>query len=430
MIYAEATFSENGISLAEQGGFEKALLCLREALSQVSPGDRILAIVADMTRDDNTHELFPSAANIVLERSGNPLDVLIAQGTHEPMPEAEKLKKIGLDGTTAPNIAGTLFDHHWDDESRLYEIGKISSDECFALTNGLIAREVPLTVNSHLAPGVYDKILIFGATVPHEVVGFAAGAKYLFPGVAGPELTHLTHWIGALAGIENTIGRIDTPPRRLIERAAEFISAEIICFTSVVTRSSSNDLLTHAIFAGDFRESFRRAAAISEKVHIHYLPRRYRRVVALLDSHYNDLWVGGKASYKLGNIVEPGGELLIYAPHVSEVSTTHGEMITKYGYAPIEIVKRLVESAPELADNLCVAAHLSHVAFGSRVENGETLPRFDIRLCSQIPKDTCERLNLKYLSPEDFDPARFQNDPDSIVIPNAGKDLYLFKERT
>jgi lactate racemase len=52
---------------------------------------------------------------------------------------------------------------------------------------------------------------MFGAGVPHEVAGFTGGAKYFFPGVAGPELTHTTHWLGALAGIENIIGEIETP---------------------------------------------------------------------------------------------------------------------------------------------------------------------------------------------------------------------------
>ena len=58
--------------------------------------------------------------------------------------------------------------------------------------------EVPIQLNVRLAPGAYDLILVLGAVVPHEVAGFAGGAKYFFPGVAGPALTHLTHWLGAL----------------------------------------------------------------------------------------------------------------------------------------------------------------------------------------------------------------------------------------
>src|SRR5207253_10778117 len=125
---------------------------------------------------------------------------------------------------------------------------------------GAYQKSITLSINRLLAPGEYDVVLIFGATVPHEVAGFAGGAKYFFPGVAGPDLTHATHWIGALAGIENIIGRVETPTRHLIEAAADFIAAQIITLNSVVTRDDSNKLRSHALFAGDFRQAFRQAA--------------------------------------------------------------------------------------------------------------------------------------------------------------------------
>ena len=135
-----------------------------------------------------------------------------------------------------------------------------------------------------------------------------------FPGVAGPELTHLTHWLGALLNIENVIGRIETPSRRLIEAAADFIPARVISLNSVVSRGRDHRLHTRALFAGDVREAFRRAAMVSQQVHIKYTGRKFQRVVALLDEVYDELWVGGKASYKLGPIMEGGAELIIYAP--------------------------------------------------------------------------------------------------------------------
>ena len=59
--------------------------------------------------------------------------------------------------------------------------------------------------------------------------------------------------------------------------------------------------------------------------------------------------VGGKASYKLGSIIEEGGELIIYAPHLTQLSATHGRLIEKYGYAPLEQVREMVEGSDELA---------------------------------------------------------------------------------
>src|SRR6185503_15030894 len=108
---------------------------------------------------------------------------------------------------------------------QLVSLGELKSEQVSRLTGGLIEEAVEVKLNALLGPGIYDTVLVFGATMPHEVAGFAGGAKYFFPGVAGPELTHMTHWLGALAGIENIIGKVDTPTRRLIEAAADLVPA-------------------------------------------------------------------------------------------------------------------------------------------------------------------------------------------------------------
>ncbi len=69
----------------------------------------------------------------------------------------------------------------------------------------------------------YDRVLICGPVFPHEVAGFSGGAKYLFPGIAGPDIINFTHWLGALVTSMRTIGVKDTPVRRVIHRAAEFV---------------------------------------------------------------------------------------------------------------------------------------------------------------------------------------------------------------
>jgi hypothetical protein len=292
------------------------------------------------------------------------------------------------------------------------------------LTGGLIEHAVPVSINKLLAAGVYDTVLVIGATVPHEVAGFAGGAKYFFPGVAGPELTHTTHWLGALAGIENIIGQVETPIRRLIEAAADLISARIISLNTVVSREA-NELITYALFTGDIREAFRRAAEVSRQVHIRYTGRKYKRVVALLDAHYDELWVGGKASYKLGAIVEEGGELIIYAPHLTRLSETHGALIEKYGYAPLESVRDMLGVSQELRENLCIAAHLAHVAYAGRLdEQGRVVPRYKITMATGLDEETCRRVNLGYLDHRTFNYESLSSDPDTLIVKDAGRDLY------
>ena len=395
-----------------------------DALRGVSAAARVLAVIPDRTRDDNTDLLFPMVSQALAGRGAGRLDALVAQGTHPAMSDAEKRAKIGAGASDLP-LFGEIFDHHWDRPSELTTLGTLSAAEISALTGGLMAQDVPVQLNKRLAPGAYDLILVLGAVVPHEVAGFAGGAKYFFPGVAGPELTHLTHWLGALATIERVIGRVETPTRRVIEAAADRVTTPVIALTSVSTRRDSG-LLTHALFTGGLRETVRQAAAVSGQVHVRYTGRRYRRVIALLDEHYDELWVGGKASYKLGGIIEDGGELVIYAPHLKGISTTHGRLIEKYGYAPLEQVREMVEGSDELRANLCVAAHLAHVSYGSRVgTDGRIAPRYRITLASGIPADVCARVKLGYQAMASVDLEGARRDSETLVVEHAGRDLYL-----
>src|SRR5688500_2405870 len=391
---------------------------IRDALAVVQPGERVLAIIPDRTRDDNTDLLFPIANQFLTKIGFSRFDALVAQRTHPPMTDAQKRTKIGDE-----HFSGRIFDHQWNNPDEIVTLGELNAETLRSLTGGLIDYSVPVTINRLVGARVYDTVIVFGATVPHEVAGFAGGAKYFFPGVAGPELTHTTHWLGALAGIESAIGQVDTPTRKLIEAATNFVPARIISLNSVVSRGSDGQLITHALFTGDIREAFRRAAAVSREVHIRYTGRKYRRVIALLDPHYDELWVGGKASYKLGAIVEDSGELIIFAPHLNKLSQTHGTLIEKYGYAPLEVVRDMLGVSKELRENLCIAAHLAHVAYAGRIdEDGKVVPRYRITMATGIDEQTCKRVNLGYLDYATFDYET--TDPDTLIVNDAGRDLY------
>lgn len=399
---------------------------ISRSFAEIAFGERVLAIIPDQTRDDLTSILFPFVAANLEKKGVRKFDALVAQGTHAPMSEAEKLKKIGADKVQISPIFGTVFDHEWNNPAELSKIGEISAEKVGEFSNGVFSEKVEITINKRVAPEFYDTILIFSSTVPHEVAGFSGGAKYFFPGVAGRELTDATHWLGALCGIPNIIGRIETPTRKLIDEATKFINLPVVCLNTVVSRTTENLLQTHAFFVGDSQCAFQKAAEISAQVHIKYVPKKYQKVVAILDEHYDELWVGGKASYKLGGIIEEGGELLIYAPHLHEVSLTHGAAIKKIGYAPIEIVREMVKNDSELSKNLCVAAHLAHVAYAGRTdENGQILPRFSIKLASALESETCRKLNFEFTDWREIDLKKFESEDETLIVERAGRDLYL-----
>ena len=383
---------------------------LREIVVQgllgIAPGARVLAILPDKTRDDNTDILFPAAAQFLASRQVAAFDALIAQGTHVPMTEREKLEKVGMLGGLT-NV-GAIYDHQWDSPDALVKLGELSAEQVTQLTGGLLNNAVPITLNKLITN--YDTILVFGATVPHEVAGFAGGGKYFFPGIAGPELTHNTHWLGALVTIEKTIGVIETPTRHMIEAAVELVPAQIISLNSVCSRTDEDRLRTHGLFIGNIRQAFRQAANVSRQIHIKFTHRQYKRVVALLDDRFDLL-------------VE---RVIVYAPHLKHVSETHGHAIEKYGYRPLEQVIELVNEHEELRNNLAVAAHLAHVAYGSRKdEHGNILPRYQITLATALDEATCQRINLGYLDHKTFRREDYEGDPDTLIVERAGRDLYL-----
>ena len=177
-------------------------------------------------------------------------------------------------------LLGTVFDHHWDRPSELMTLGTLTGGGSVVADRrpddagrpGAVERaagaRASTTTSSSSAP-----------TVPHEVAGFAGGAKYFFPGVAGPELTHLTHWLGALATIERVIGRVETPTRRVIEAAADRVTTPVIAFTSVSTRRRLGPADARAVHrrpARDGPPGGRGQRAGARPLHRPPLPARHR----------------------------------------------------------------------------------------------------------------------------------------------------------
>src|SRR4029453_15701206 len=107
------------------------------------------------------------------------------------------------------------------DPATFARLGTIPADEIAELTNGRLEEDVPVALNRLAVE--YDHVLICGPVFPHEVAGFSGGSKYLFPGIAAPEIIHFTHWLGALITNSEVIGTIDTPIRAVINRAASLL---------------------------------------------------------------------------------------------------------------------------------------------------------------------------------------------------------------
>src|SRR5574340_572315 len=223
------------------------------------------------------------------------LTVLIALGTHSGMTEAALAAHLGYPvGGLAERYPGmTVLNHEWWDPATFADVGTITADRIGELSDGMLHQQVDVRINRAVVE--HDLTVIVGRVFRHEDVGFSGGNKYLFPGVSGPTLIDVSHWLGALITSAKIIGtRGITPVRALIDEAASMVPGERLALC-VVTRSGRavaepeeitpdaevaphggtpvDETATelHAMTFGEPRAAWAAAADISAETHVRYL---------------------------------------------------------------------------------------------------------------------------------------------------------------
>lgn len=394
---------------------------LEEAFAgQPVDGERVLVVIPDGTRTAPIPLMFRLLYKVLGARATR-LDYLIALGTHQPMSEAAIARLVGASATerAAHYPKSAVYNHRWDLPETFTTLGVLSEDEVAALTGGAVTRETPVTLNRMVLE--YDQIVICGPVFPHEVAGFSGGAKYLFPGISGRDIIDTTHWTGALSTSFDTIGVKDTAVRRLLHRAARFVTDRkpLTCLKLVMKGSA-----LHGLFIGDYMGAWEAAAELSAKLNIVYKPSAFRSVLSMPSEKYDDLWTAAKAMYKTEPVVADGGEVIIYAPHLREVSVTHGGLIEGVGYHVRDYFLGQWERFRDVP--WTILAHATHVKGAGRFEDGVETPRIRVTLATGIPREVCERVNLGYRDPCEIDPSAWagREDEGLLLVEQAGEMLY------
>jgi len=318
--------------------------------------------------------------------------------------------------------ASRIFNHEWADPATFATIGEISAAEIAKLSGGRLEKPVTVALNKLIFD--YDQIVICGPVFPHEVVGFSGGNKYFFPGIAGADVINFTHWLGALITNYEIIGSGYTPVRAVIDRAASMVTVPTACFALVVTPSGMAGL-----FFGSAHQAWERASALSAKRHIIWLDAPLRQVLSVMPPMYADIWTAGKGMYKIEPVVADGGEVIIYAPHISEVSFTHGHLIEEVGYHCRDYFVAQPERFADYPGG--VLAHSTHVKGQGTYDaaTGIETPRVQVTLATGISEERCRRINLGYRDPKSIDIAAWtgREREGILVVPRAGEMLYRLK---
>jgi lactate racemase len=400
---------------------EIAALVHQALADQALDGKRVLILIPDSTRTAPIPLMFRLLCRELRGRVAA-LDFLIALGTHRPMTPEQINTLVGVEpGEWETTFAGVnVFNHEWDQAKTLIKLGTIPADEIAAISNGALVQPVDVRINRLVTE--YHEIIICGPVFPHEVVGFSGGNKYFFPGISGPEVIDLSHWLGAIITSYAIIGTPGvTPVRRLINRAASFIHAHKLCFAMVVAQG--NHLA--GLYIDTPEAAWEQAVALSAQVHIKYVDHPFKRVLSVMPHQYDDIWTAAKGMYKLEPVVADGGEVIIYAPHITEFSYTHGPLLAEIGYHVRDYYLKQWDRFKGYPGG--ILAHSTHLRGIGEYDpvTGEK-PRITVTLATGISAERCAAHNLGYLDPATINPADWANREAEglLLVPKAGEILY------
>ncbi len=385
-------------------------------------GRSVCIVVPDGTRTCPM-PLLLRAVHGALRGRASRMTTLIALGTHQPMSEEALARHLGYEpGRVEETYPGmTVVNHEWWKPETFADLGTIPASRIEELSEGRLSLDVRVLLNRAVVD--HDVALVVGPVLPHEVVGMSGGNKYFFPGVAGQDIIDVSHWIGALITSAEIIGTTDvTPVRALINEGAALVPADKLAFC-VVGEAGSLDL--HSVSFGDTIAAWADAAQVSEATHVHLLDEPVRRVVSVIPEMYEDIWTGAKGFYKLEPAVADGGEVVIYAPHITEISTSHPEIVEIGYHCRDYFVKQWDRFKGIHWGTLAHSTHLRGAGTYDADTGVEEL-RVKVTLATRIPPEVCAQANLGYVDPDTIDLSA-EAAAGTFVVPNAGEVLYRLR---
>ena len=399
-----------------------------ESLAQVDvDGANVVLVVPDGTRSCPLPLLVGTLHRHLHDRVGS-LTAVIALGTHSYMEPEEIDILFGVGGPDQPTSLEQAYpgmrvvNHEWADPDMLVSVGHISAERIEELSEGRLSQGADIRINRHVVES--DVAIVVGPVFPHEVVGISGGNKYFIPGVASAEFIDMTHWVGALITSSQIIGTTGiTPVRAMINEGAQLIPTRRLALCCVV--ESGSGALEAAAF-GTPEDAWAATAQIAAQTHVTYVDEPFRRVLAIMPRRYEDIWTAAKGFYKTEPAVADGGEVIVYAPHVTQVSETHDE-IYEIGYHCRDYFTEQWETFKHI--HWGVLAHSTHMrGMGSYdAQTGEEKLRIDVTLATVIPREVCESINVGYLDPDSIDIEAWRADPDVTVVDNAGEILFRLR---
>jgi nickel-dependent lactate racemase len=335
----------------------------------------------------------PSSKDVAGE--GPTIEIMPALGTHAPMTESQIRTMFGdklADAKDSPILV-----HDWRND--VETIGHVPASFVEKATYGKIKNQPwPAQLNKRVWNLRHNKskslVLSIGQVVPHEVMGMANFNKNIFVGVGGVDAINLSHFIGAIHGMERMMGRAHNPLRDILNYASEAFLMEhldVWYILTVMGRNETNgNLEMKGLFIGNDIQCYDLACELSMQVNFTLLEKPLNTVVAYMDpDEFQTTWVGNKAIYRTRMAMADGGKLIVLAPGVARFGEDDkvDALMRKYGYYGTPRLLQALEENDELRTNLSCVAHLIH---------GSTEGRFRVVYCPALSQAEVEGAGFEY----------------------------------
>lgn len=373
---------------------------LYAVLDQIGPREDVFLLPPDFTR---FHSQAGKITSMIAEYYGYikntdeskevpKIQIMPALGTHAPMTK-EQIKTMFGEELAAKDPSPFLV-HDWRND--VETIGHVPGEMVSDATHGMVTTPWPAQLNKL----VWEKrnneravVLSIGQVVPHEVMGMANFNKNMFVGVGGLEAINLSHFIGAVYGMENMMGKAENPLRSILNHASEKFLGELDLWyiLTVMGTNETGEIEMKGLFIGNDIECYKKACELSLKVNFTMLEKAPSKIVVYLDEgEFHSTWLGNKAIYRTRMAIADGGELIVLAPGVKRFGEDDGVdvLIRKYGYVGTPKVMKAMEENEELKESLGTVAHLIH---------GSSEGRFSVTYCPGfLTKAEIESVGFKY----------------------------------
>lgn len=397
-IYKEVESKEKFIDKNEQRNI------MRKFANQLPESlNNILIVPPDYTRVHSGVGILTSQLYELLKDKVD-ITIMPALGTHKPMSKQEIKNMFGN------NIPSDIFKVH-DYINDTVSIGEIPKNYVNKISNGKVNRTIDVKINKELLKDKYDLVISMGQVLPHGVVGMSNYNKNILVGCGGREVIDVSHYIGAVHGMEKLIGEDHSPVRDVLDYAENnFLKDLNIIYVLSVNSIEMNPKtqLTNmlGIFIGSNRESFEKAVKASQKFNIIRLKNPVNKMIVYMDgAEFNSTWLACKAIYRTRPVIADGGELIVLSPGLEGFGENEriDNLIRKYGYMGKEKIQQYVKENKDLKKNLAAAAHLIH---------GSTEGRFSVTFATdKLSKKELNKVNHRHIN---YEKAKQKYQPDDL----------------